>query len=167
MWTRTDQMASLILSPPNLRIGPRGRTVCGTRKLLADRQPIPNKDYKLVCESEIGEDPGESKQQTRPIRAAMVCEGQKPVELILKLPTYWPARTFLNMDLYDCLDAAAWGDRGGLWRGLWDLFYCYILDRYITTHLTLWSLIKLALSANFANRTVLRDWAHTKVSTPT
>lgn len=77
-------MAFLILSPPNLRIGLQGRIIYGTRKLLVDRQPIPNKDYKLVSESEKGEDPGESKQQTRPIRAAMVCEGQKPVELILE-----------------------------------------------------------------------------------
>ena len=40
-------------------------------------------------------------------------------------------------------------------------------DTYITTYLTLWNLIKLALSANFANKVVLRDWACTKMSITT
>lgn len=54
-------------------------------KLLADRQPIPNKDYKLVCESEIGEDPVNPNSKPGQSGAAMVCEGQKPKELILKV----------------------------------------------------------------------------------
>lgn len=68
---------------------------------------------------------GESKQQTSPIKTSnglLMAEANGGYTRV-RLSLYWSEKKFLNMDIHNCPDNAARGTQGGLWKGLWGLFY--------------------------------------------